>query len=130
MICTEVAHNVSTHPRVLYLRNRLDITPYMEAATNKLYSMRMPEEYTAAIYRASGQVNQMVSDAMNMAAMRHIKETSNAVYQEVSNGQDDCTLFSNDRCGVNMFGDGLNVVFAGLLSLNCSLFNQRINTGH
>ena len=80
----EVAHNVSTHPRVLYMRNSLDITPYIDAAVNKVSALRMPEEYTAAIYRASGEVNQALSDVMNMAAMKQMKEASNAVYQEVS----------------------------------------------
>ena len=79
---SEAMHNVTSHPNIVYLKNTLDLTPYVKAASNKLTALRMPEEYTAAIYRASSRVNNVISDVMNMESMKQIKQASNEIYQE------------------------------------------------
>ncbi|KAL8574772.1 hypothetical protein ACOMHN_035315 [Nucella lapillus] len=79
---TEAVHNVTHHPYVLYLHNSMDVTPYLQAASNKINSLRMPEKYTSAIYDASARVNEVMSDVMNMETMKRIKEASNSIYQE------------------------------------------------
>ena len=65
------------------LKDNLDLTPYIEAAASRLGALRMPQQYSDAIYRASTSVNQAMSDVMNMETMRQIKEGSNEVYQQV-----------------------------------------------
>ncbi|KAL8574776.1 hypothetical protein ACOMHN_035319 [Nucella lapillus] len=79
---TEAVHNVTHHPYVLYLHNSMDLTPYLQAASNKINSLRMPEKYISAIYDASARVNEVMSDVMNMETMKRIKEASNGIYQE------------------------------------------------
>ena len=65
------------------LKDNLDLTPYIEAAASRLGALRMPQQYSDAIYRASTSVNQAMSDVMNMETMRRVKEGSNEVYQQV-----------------------------------------------
>jgi len=77
-----VAHNMSSDPRVQYFKKSLDLSPYIKAAASKISSVRMPEEYSAAIYRASSNVNNAVNDFLNMEAMKQVKETSNEIYQQ------------------------------------------------
>ncbi|XP_076436385.1 uncharacterized protein LOC143275928 [Babylonia areolata] len=71
-------HNLTQHP---YIQS-LDVTPYIEAASNKLSALRVPERYTAAIYNASARVNEVMSDVMNMESMKRFKGMSNEVYQQ------------------------------------------------
>ncbi|KAK7094147.1 hypothetical protein V1264_007812 [Littorina saxatilis] len=79
---TEVAHNVSAHPTLQYLRNSLDFTPYIETAANRLRALRMPEQYSSAIYSASSRMNEAVSDVIDLEAMKQVKQAYSEVYQQ------------------------------------------------
>jgi len=73
---------VTLDPRVQYIKNSLDLSPYIKAASKKISSLRMPEEYSAAIYQASSSANQAVNDFFDMEAMKQVKQASNEVYQQ------------------------------------------------
>jgi len=77
-----VAHNVSSDPRIQFIKKSLDLSPYIKAAATKIGSVRMPESYSAAIYRASSNVNNAVNDFLNIKALRHVKENTNEIYQQ------------------------------------------------
>ena len=74
------------------LKDNLDLTPYIEAAASRLGALRMPQQYSDAIYRASTSVNQAMSDVMNMETMRRVKKGSNEVYQQVGDRGADVSL--------------------------------------
>ena len=80
----EAVHNVSSHPRIQYLKDSLDLTPYIETAAKHLSGIRIPQEYTDAIYGASMRINRAMSDTMNLQALQHLKLRTNEVYQQVS----------------------------------------------
>ncbi|KAL8597069.1 hypothetical protein ACOMHN_057558 [Nucella lapillus] len=75
-------YNVSSHPYVHQLTNSLDITPYLQGAGHRLGALRMPDKYTAALYRASSDVTDALNDVMQMERMSGVKETSNELYQQ------------------------------------------------
>ena len=77
-------HNVSSHPRIQYLKNSLDLTPYIETAAKHLSGVRIPQEYTDAIDGASMRINRAMSDGMNMQALRQLTMRTSEVYQQVS----------------------------------------------
>ena len=80
----EAVHNVSRHPRIQYLKDSLDLTPYIETAAKHLSGIRIPQEYTDAIYGASMRINRAMSDTMDLQALQHLKLRTNEVYQQVS----------------------------------------------
>ena len=85
-ICrAEAAKNVSSHPTLVYLKNSIDITPYIESAANKIGSLRMPEQLTSAIYSASARMNAAMADKnCSCDALRTVAKAYNEVYQQVS----------------------------------------------
>merc|ERR1719204_2118753 len=72
---TEAAQNASSHPTLVYLKNSMDITPYIESAANKIGSLRMPEQLTSAIYSASARMNAAMADSS-------LSKAYNEVYQQ------------------------------------------------
>jgi len=78
---TEAAHNATSHPTLVYLKNSLDLTPYIETAANKIGSLRMPQQLTDAIYSASARMNEVMADK-NLAALAHVRKAYNEVYQQ------------------------------------------------
>lgn len=74
---------MSAHPTLQYLRNSLDFTPYIETAANRLRALRMPEQYSSAIYSASSRMNEAVSDVIDLEAMKQVKQAYSEVYQQV-----------------------------------------------
>jgi len=78
---TEAAKNASSHPTLVYLKNSMDITPYIESAANKIGSLRMPEQLTSAIYSASARMNAAMADK-NLAALSSVRKAYNEVYQQ------------------------------------------------
>jgi len=54
----------------------------VESAANKISSLRVPEQYTNAIYSASELVNEALRDTANVAALQGVREAYNEVYQQ------------------------------------------------
>jgi len=78
---TESAKNMSSHPTLVYLKNSVNITPYIESAANKIGSLRMPEQLTSAIYSASARMNAALADK-NLTGLRSVRKAYNEVYQQ------------------------------------------------
>jgi hypothetical protein len=83
LLSTEAANNLTSHPRILALRNSFDVKPFIQSAASKISSLRMPEQYAGAIYGVRERASKTFADVMNMAAMQHVTSAGNQIYQEV-----------------------------------------------